>query len=218
MTHLLEFLGSMGKGEHLWMQIVARAHKKEDFTYGDYYNRQAYADLAKAAIESIRKNPEDNVVFADGGKGKQLSEEQKQTIKSIRQNMQSSQPWDVGIRVIYIAEHEHFDGTNISGMNALWQPFTAPGFNKIVPSSYGQNSLDYPWQDFNGMRENKMKLEAIDAYRRRSWFHSPYRYRHTMMTSAELATIFHIPGSVAKTPTMHRIESTRATAPPNLPI
>lgn len=218
MTHLLEFLGSMNKGEHLWIQIIARAHKKEDFTYGDHYNRKSFSELAKAAMESIRKNPEDKVVFADGGKGSQLSEEQKQTIKAIQRNVQTSLPWDTGIRVLYIAEHEHYDGTNVSGMMGMWQPFGAPGFNKFVPAGRGQNLLDYPWQDFNGMRENKMKLQAIDAYRRRSWFHSPYRYPHFMLTSTELATIFHVPGSVAKTPTMHRIESTRATAPPNLPI
>jgi hypothetical protein len=63
-----------------------------------------------------------------------------------------------------------------------------------------------------------MKVQMMDAFRRRSWFHAPYRFQHFIVTSAEIATIFHIPGSVAKTPTMQRIESTRATAPANLPI
>ncbi|MBP9759764.1 MAG: hypothetical protein KBD24_00155 [Candidatus Pacebacteria bacterium] len=219
MTHLLEFLGSMGKGEYLWIQILARAHKKEDFTYGAYYNKKTYAELSKSAIDSIRKSPEDATVFADGGKGKVISEEQKQTIKAIQRNVQSSQPWDTGMRVLYIAEHEYFDGTNVSGMMGMWQPFTSPGYNSIAPEgSRGQNSLDYPWQDFNDIRQNKMKIKAVDAYRLRSWFHAPYRYNHFILTSAELATIFHIPGSVAKTPTMQRIESARASAPANLPI
>ncbi len=218
MTHLLEFLGSMGKGEHLWIQILARAHKPEDFTYGYGYNKQSYEDMARAAIEKIRKSPEDAVVFADGGKGKALSEEQKQTIKSIQRNVQASYPWDVGVRVLYLAEHERYDGTNVSGMMGMWQPFSSPGYNTLRPAGRGQNSLDYPWQDYNDMRQNRMKIKAIDAYRLRSWFHAPYRFRSFVITSTELATLFHLPGTVAKTPTMQRIDSTRASAPANLPF
>jgi hypothetical protein len=219
MTHLLEFLGSMGKGEFLWIQIIARAHRKEDFTFGDYYNKKAFPELAKESIAKIRKNPEEVVIFPDGGKGTQLSEEQKQTIKLIQRNIQSSQPWDVGIRALYFAEHEQFDGTTIPGLMSMWQPFGSPGYNSIAPvGNRWQNILDYPWQDFNGMRENAMKIKIFDAYRRRSWFHAPYRFKHVVLTSNELATIFHIPGTVAKTPTMQRIESTRSTAPANLPV
>ncbi len=217
MTHLLEFLGSMGKGEYLWVQILARAHKPEDFTYGYGYNKSSYKDLARKAIAKIRESPEDAVVFADGGKGKALSDEQKQTIKSIQRNVQSSYPWDVGVRVLYIGEHEEYDGTNVTGIMGMWQPFSSPGYNNLRPAGRGQNSLDYPWQDYNDMRQNRMKLKAIDAYRLRSWFHAPYRFKHFVITSAELATLFHLPGSVAKTPTMQRIDSTRSSAPANLP-
>jgi hypothetical protein len=38
-----------------------------------------------------------------------------------------------------------------------------------------------------------------------------------MLTSEELATIYHIPGTVAKTPTLHRIQSSTAISPANLP-
>jgi hypothetical protein len=217
-THLFEFLGSMGHGEYLWIQILTRAHKKEDFTYGDHYNKKHYSELAKGAIEKIRNSPEDSVVFADGGKGKVISEEQKQTIKTIQKNVQSSQPWDTGLRVLYIAEHERFDGTTIPGMMTMWQPFSAPGYNAIVPAPRWQPIFDYPWQDFNDIRQNRMKVKILDAYRRRSWFHAPYRFNHVIMTSAELATLFHLPGKVARTPTMNRIDSARSSAPANLPI
>ena len=38
-----------------------------------------------------------------------------------------------------------------------------------------------------------------------------------VMTTEELATMFHLPGKVAVTPTLGRIPSTRGEAPPNLP-
>lgn len=218
-TQVLEFLGSMGKGEHFWIQILCRAHRREDITWGDTYTKKTYTELASAKIAKIRANPEETVVFPDGGTGKQLSDKQKEMIKAITRNMQKSQVYDVGIRALYLAEHEYFDGTNISQMQSLWQPFGLPGFNSIKSiGNRWQNLFDYPWQDFNGMRENRIKVKHIDAYRLRSWFHPPYRFKPFMLTTEELATIFHIPGSVAQTPTLQRIESSRASAPSNLPV
>ena len=219
MAHLLEFLGSMGKGEHLWIQLICRAHKAEDVTFGAYYTKKTYTELAQEKISSIRSKPEETVVFPDGSTGKQLSEKQKDEIKAITRNMQRTAVWEVGARCLYIAEHEYFDGPTIPGMQALWQPFGMPGYNAIVPvGNRWQNVLDYPWQDFNGLRENRMKVKHVDAYRRRSWFHAPYVYRPMLLTSEELATLYHLPGTVAKTPSVQRIESLRAQAPSNLPV
>jgi len=218
MAHILEFAGSMGKGEYLWIQILARAHRKEDLTYGIRRNKKGYDDIAKEEVSKIRNSPEETIVFPDGGVGKTLSDRQIKRIQAINRTSLSSNAWDMGIRTLYIAEHEQFDGTNIPGIGSMWQPFGAPGYNTIIPvATRWQNKLDYPWQDFNGYRENRMKVQIVDAYRRRSWFHAPYQFPHFMLTSEELATIFHLPGSVAKTPTIQRITSTRAQAPVNLP-
>lgn len=218
MSHVFEFLANMGKGEHGWIQILARGHKKEDMTFGLIRNRKSYKELAHEETARIRSNPEDTIVFADGSIGKTLSDEQAKRVQAINKTGLSSNHWDVGIRGIYIAEKEHFDGTNIPGLTSLWQPFGSPGFNSIVPNgTRWQAIFDYPWQDFNGIRENKKKVQIIDAYRLRSWFHPPYEFRNFMMTSEELATLFHVPGGVAKTATMQRISSTRAQAPANIP-
>ncbi len=221
MTHILEFLGSMGKGEYLWIQILCRASKKEDLTFGLKFSRnvKSFEQLAKEEMARIRKEPEDTIVFLDGKVGKTLSDKQRKRLEAINRTLLTSTHWDVGIRAIYSALHENFDGINVTGLMSMWQPFGSPGYNQIVPvGSRWQNMFDYPWQDYNGIRENKKKIGILDAYRRRSWFHAPYRFKHYMMTSEELATLFHIPGSVAKTPTMQRITSTRAQAPANLPI
>jgi hypothetical protein len=218
-AHVLEYCGSMGKGEYVWLQILARASKKEDMTYGRIRNRASYSELAQMEVTRIRANPEQSIVFPDGGSGKVLSDGQLQRIKSINRITGSSRPWDIGVRGIYLAEHEHFDGTNIAPLIGVWQAFGAPGYNSIVidPSRW-QPIFDYPWQDFNGMRENKKKVQIVDAYRRRSWFHPPYEFPNYMLTSEELATLFHVPGTVAKTPTIQRVSSARAQAPANLPI
>lgn len=217
-AHIFEYLGSMGKGEYVWLQILARANKKEDMTFGFIRNRKSYEDLAKEEIARIRAKPEETIVFPDGGTGKVLSDMQVKRIQAMNKTGLTSTHWDVGIRGIYIAEKAHFDGTNIPGLLTIWQPFGSPGFNSIVPDgTRWQPIFNYPWQDFNGYRENKEKIEIIDAYRRRSWFHPPYEFKNFMMTSEELATLFHLPGSVAKTQTLQRISSARGQAPTNLP-
>jgi hypothetical protein len=218
LNHVFEFLGGMGKGEYVWIQLLVRANKPEDMTFGKIRNYKTYAQLASEEISRIRSNAEETIVFPDGGVGKVLSDKQIKRIQAINRTGTMSTHWDVGIRGIYIAEREHFDGTNISGLTTIFQPFGSPGFNSIVPDgSRWEPIFSYPWQDFNSIRVNKRKVEIIDAYRQRSWFHAPYEFQNFMMTSEELASLFHIPGSVARTPTMQRIGSARAEAPTNLP-
>lgn len=218
LAHVLEFLGSLGKGEHAWIQILARAHRKEpDFTWGIYRTKQSYEEIARAEVAKMRAAPEETIVFPDGKSGKTLSDQQVKRMQAINKNLVSSLQWDVGMRGIYLAEHDHFDGTNITGLRTVWQPFNAPGYNSFSTASRWQDIFDYPWQDFNDIRVNAKKVKIMDAYRKRSWFHAPYHFNHFMLTSEELATLFHLPGTVAKTPTLQRISSTRSQAPANLP-
>ncbi len=218
LNHIFEFLGCLKKGEYMWIQILARASKKEDLTWGFYRNRKTYDEYAKEELANIRSKPEETIVFPNGGEGKVLSDRQVKRVQLMNRIGLSSTHWDFGIRAIYIAEKESFDDANITGLLTMWQPFGSPGYNSIsVIGDRWEPRFNYPWQDFNGKKVAVDKVTIIDAYRRRSWFHPPYEFYNFMMTSEELATLFHIPGSVAKTPTMQRIESTRAQAPSNLP-
>ncbi len=218
LSHIVELLGSMGTGEYFWVQIICRANKKEDITYGKYRNKKTYEEIAKEEVSNIRNNLEEKITFPDGKEGKTLSDRQINRIKAMNRVMLASTHWDVGIRALYVAKRGCFDGTTISATLNMWLPFGSPGYNSVSPTSTGLNKFDYPWQDFNNMRQNKIKGELFDAYRRRSWFYPPYRQKHFMLTSEELATLFHIPGTVAKTPTLTRIQSTRGQAPANLPM
>ncbi len=218
-THVFEYLGSMGKGEYVWIQILARANKKEDITFGILRNKKSYKEYAAEEVSRIRSKPEETIIFPDGGEGKTLSDAQIKRIQAMNKAGMQGSHWDVGIRGVYIAKRDVFDPANVSGLMTLWQPFGSPGYNGIVPNgSRWQPMFTYPWQDFNGIRENKKKVQIIDAYRRRSWFHPPYEFKNFMMTSEELATLFHVTGSVAKTPSLQRIGSSRSEAPANLPM
>jgi hypothetical protein len=216
-AHIIEFMGSMQQGEHLWLQLIIRADVKEDVTWGFFRNKNDLKTKAKEKIKAIRKDPESEIFFPDGKSGKVLSDEQLKQIAAINKTLLTSAHWDVGIRCMYIAEKSAFDGTTIGGMASMWQPFTAPGYNSFKPAGHGPEAFDYPWQDFQDIRKTRRKIKLFEAYQDRGWYHPPYEYEPIMLTSEELATIYHIPGTVAKTPTLHRIQSSTAISPANLP-
>ena len=78
--------------------------------------------------------------------------------------------------------------------------------------------FDYPWEDFRNIRKDYMKRKILAAYKNRSFFHPPYKKKHFVMSSEELATIFHLPGKAVETSSLNRVVSRKAEAPANLPI
>ncbi|HYF28887.1 MAG TPA: hypothetical protein VEA36_00795, partial [Candidatus Paceibacterota bacterium] len=76
---------------------------------------------------------------------------------------------------------------------------------------------DYPWEDRSGKHKEHLEHQLVDAYRRRSYFTEPYRLPWVVMSSEELATIFHIPSASVTAPSLPRIQSSTSEAPSNLP-
>jgi hypothetical protein len=58
----------------------------------------------------------------------------------------------------------------------------------------------------------------FDAYRRRGYFYPPYVKKQMVLTTEEIATIYHFPGKMAATPSLPKIESKRSEPPTNLPV
>ena len=65
---------------------------------------------------------------------------------------------------------------------------------------------------------NRERRRIYEAYRRRSYFYEPFKTRPIVLNTEELATLYHFPGEVVKTPTAPRIPSRRGEAPSNLPV
>ena len=95
------------------------------------------------------------------------------------------------------------------------------GFHPIIPEkndSEGMDSLDW-WEDgFFYPYETKYRIMFRTLYE--TIFH-PFRlYSNkeiSVLNLEELATLWHLPGAVATTPTLPRIDSTKGVAPVNLP-
>ena len=213
MANLIEFMGSLNPGEMMWLQILVRVTKKEKF--GD----KDWKDEGKELVEEIRKKTVSTYIDNDGKEKDGFpnpTKGQMEVMSAIERNI-GKLGFDAGIRGIYIAEQGKFNAYNINGLTAIFKQFSSENLNGFKPSGGLTIFQDYPWELFVTRRKNMAREGIVDAYKRRSWFHGPHKQAHFVLSTEELATIYHIPSGVVQTPTLPRIQSATAEAPSNLP-
>ncbi|KKU82170.1 MAG: hypothetical protein UY07_C0002G0027 [Parcubacteria group bacterium GW2011_GWA1_47_8] len=214
LTSVIEYLGSIGQGEQIWIQIMIRAatkrYRKKDGTKGDW------KDEGKGIIDKLTKRNEKTEEGTPVFKMMMMTKGELETIAAIERSM-SKLGFDCGIRALYLAKNEKFDPSNIKALGGLLRAFTSQSLNSftVCHQTFG---FDYPWQDYNKIRITKKRREQFEAYKHRGWFYGDHTEKPFVLTSEELATIYHFPGGVAQTPTFGRIPSHKSEAPVNLPI
>lgn len=228
LASIIEFMSSIGKGEYLWLQFVIRAHR------GEKYNRtnekgKAYTwkDQAKKLIEDIRSKTRDS--YTDPATGEERpgfpnpTKGQSEKIAAIERNI-SKFAFDVGPRCIYFAKPKNFSAAHITHMISLFKPFTSEGWNGINSSGWMKTFDDFPWEVGVSKRKDRFRRELVEEYRRRQFFYEPFydgsiQLSNVMvMSTEEIATVFHIPSGSVEAPGLTRIQSTTGKAPVNLPI
>lgn len=222
---LLEYLGGVGFNQQTWIQIIIRAHKKDQIAKGSWWKKtDAWKDNANDEINKLmQRNPKTKIA---GTKDKEtgritpptLSDGEKEIVAAIGRSI-TKQPFDVGIRAIYFGKKDFYDPTNIGGILGSFKQFGSEHLNGFKPNDDKYSRIfNYPWQDYKKMRYNKKMRFALEAYKRRMFFYEPFPGKPFILNCEELATIFHFPGQVASTPNLNRIPSKKGQAPANLPI
>lgn len=215
---VLEFLGSLKKGENAWIQIIIQAHAKEGLKLGRFVTKPDWKKGIEGEIKKILEEAKFRVDEEKAPSGQHLSEGQKLVVSAIERNAGKT-AYDTAIRATYFAEKDVFNPTNIGGLLGSFMQFNSNNLNGFkVGKGAG---YDYPWQDLFGKKKMANEKALLEAYKRRSYFSPPFRYmfgKPFILTTEELATIFHFPGQVAGTPTLSRIPSKKSEAPANLPI
>jgi len=213
---VLEYLGSIREGQQVWIQILIQAHKKESLKDGRLFSRPDWKDDARKEIKKIRDDStvkvDDRPSFPHPTKG------QTDKIGAIERSLQKW-PFETMMRGFYIWEDGKFDSGNITGLIGSTRQYSSNDLNGFKLGWF--TDFDYPWQDFRRIRRNAAERKMLKAYKLRSYFQPPFKNHHGkpfILTTEELATIFHFPGEVVQTPTLPRIPSKRAVPPSNLPI
>lgn len=225
LSPLLEFLGSVGANQQVWIQFIVRAHKDDQpkpghlFKTHDKWKVETLKEINKILVRDEKTKVAGHVGEDGAGQRITLSPGEQDVVKALERSI-SKLGYDVGIRAMYIAKKSSFVGTTIPGLIGSFKQFNTEHLNgfKIVTDEWSPK-FSYPWQDYKEIRQNKMRHHLLNTYKYRSFFHQPYVGHHALvLNSEELATIFHFPGQVAAAPTLARIVSKKGQAPANLPI
>ncbi|MEN9649570.1 MAG: hypothetical protein RL094_537 [Candidatus Parcubacteria bacterium] len=221
-TTLIEFLGSLKPGEQAWIQICVRAHVKHKQKPGGKWGE--LVDWKHDAAEDLKKRMKRDVeVKADkpvNPNTMQLSKGEKDAVDAIEKSLAKT-PFDCGIRSIYAARKDAYRSSMISGLTGAFRQYNSSNLNGFKPDK--APGVKYPWQDRSGKKVQKMKKELFDKYKARAFFvaeYIPVGYKSDpfVMNIEELATIYHFPGDVSRTPTLSRVQAKKSEPPANLPI
>jgi len=218
-TPILEFLGSVGQGQQVWLQIIVRAHKKErrkKLTWKERWEKKVWSEeedwrgqskeAIKELIKDAVKTDDENAIMP-----RMMTKGETNVISAIERST-AKLGFDCNIRGIYLAEDDKFNVVNISSLVGTFRQFNSNELNgfKVAQAV----DYEYPWQDFRKIRENRNKIKMFNEYKRRDFSED---YSPFVLNIEELATIYHFPGGVAQTPTFARLLSKKAEAPFNLP-
>lgn len=227
---VLEYLGTMKKGEIAAIQILIQKHEKEGWTLGRFFEKP---DWKTAAADEIKKLREGTILEIGDGEVKMPNptKGQMEVINSIERSV-SKVPFDCMVRGLYFADKDKMNAYNISGLIGCMRQYssnTLNGFKPGITTSTNDLQKDLikflPWI-FKNKIEGEIeasKQDLVKAFRLRSYFQVPFKFWGSrpafVLNTEELSTIFHFPSSiVSQTPTLTRVPSKKSEAPSNLPI
>jgi hypothetical protein len=208
MTSLIEFLGTIGQDQFLWIQILVMANRPRYKTAGTWFGHHDWKTEGKNLIKEIKEKSKD-------AEGKSTATKREQDILNAVERSLEKPGFDCGIRAINIARKDRFDAVNNAGLTNGFKQYSSADLNGFKAVGIG---FDYPWKDPWGKKLAQQKKDMFDAYIRRSYFYPPHKKKPFVLNIEELATIYHFPGGVAETPTFSRIESRKGEPPSDLPI
>lgn len=241
LTPTIEYLGSLRKGEQVWIQMIIRQSLKtwpskrtgrDEKIYGAAMDELIKITAPYTRTQKNEDSPDDARTFA---LDMRVPEPIKPLIKAVLDHM-SKLHFDCGIRLICLADKKYIPDERFNSLRRevrlLFRQFASPNLNELHRVNSSQ--FDAPWSDPTGLALTKMKKRLLDWYRLRVFYNTPLQYdldypmiikdffpsgrpQTFVVSTEELATLFHFPGMVSETPTFKRIESKIAKPPSNLP-
>lgn len=227
---VIEALGKLGPGQHGWIQwVIAPTSPDWSSTVGVELTDKLKGKEKKKEniVEKIIKDLTDvfgnifnylngPVEFAAEKKKEEqpldmrLSPMEREVLKAVEANLGKVQ-FSVKGRCLFVARRENFDMS--IGVSAIWGAFKQFGDDNLNGFKPGKLKTSKHYDFFKQERLDYVQRKLYRRYKSRS------RDGYTsVMSSEELATIFHLPDMNVLAPSMTRVEAKRGGAPSNLPI
>ena len=218
MAPLIEHIGKCKPHERIWIQWLCTPHVEQNFKNGQLHVKETWDKAAKATIKSIMmgetskdtENPETPSKLTMG---------ERDVITAIERNT-GKYAYEVAIRAMYITlDKKKFDGDMIGPILRGMSQWDIIGRNGI--GLKWRTDFDWPWfTDPSGSKKRYYKRRELDFYKGRNYLPGDVKKfgdAPKVMSSEELASMYHIPGKSIVTPSLSRVESVRRNAPTNLP-
>jgi hypothetical protein len=224
LTPLVEAMGSIGRGQQAWFQIIARAHTKEEKDENGEPVDLRWQKGSQAEIDKIMekvKGEKDAEGKPVPGSRRQPTKGESEIIAALERSVWKN-GFDVGMRLLYFGEKDIYNPSNLGGLIGGVMHFNSNYLNGFKPAR-GLPTEKYElkvlaWKDRPVKKINERRYELLDAYKRREYFFRPHKSPHFVLNTEELATLYHFPSVVSMmTPTLERVGSKKAQAPANLP-
>ncbi len=196
----MEIMSKAGPGQHMWLQYIAvPASPAWNGTTG-----QAQIDewLDKRAKKAAEGAP---IEFS-------LTPGDRDVLKAMQEN-NSKLMFNVKMRYVYVGRKAGFNkSTGVSGLIGTLKQFNDQNLNNLKPEGETKTKTNY----YSVKRRlRKKQREILNWYKSRD--REPY-HNLFMMSTEEMATVFHIPDMTAVAPNLLRVAAKRGSAPMNLPI
>lgn len=227
MTPMLEVLASIKPYERVFVQIVATSFRVDSFQNGQLTIGEGpdwTKDAEKKINELMNRDPKKKTPLGmksggddDYGQMAMLTMGEKDAIAAIERNM-GKYAYNTAIRWIYVTKKGKFNGDFINPMIRSFSQYDLIGRNGV--GVRWRTDFDYKNIIPGGKKKElkALKTQELVEYRRRLYYPKSGGDGPKIFTAEELATMFHMPGKVAMTPTLDRVPSTRGEPPANLPI
>ena len=229
MASILENFTRIGAGENLWFQIIIepilevwkakgieliktiianKKHVSEQFFLFKLVNV-----IAEELIKAIKPPSEAPVVKKKEelpGKISDLTPGVRDTIAAIEEKI-SKIGFKTKCRVLYAAPPEIFNPSRcLEGFIGALNQFNYSGRNAIIPAL--ATTAHYAFKNY---RISEIKKRFVGAFKKRKIRTGKNPY---ILNIQELATLWHFPLPLVKTPLLQKTASKRAEPPINLPI
>jgi len=233
---LLEGMAKIGKGERIWVQIVATPITNDENNYVDRGKRKIDELVKRAKKEmpdkSILAKSSDMVIkgippsYVPKGEEKpnypemQLTKGEKEIVSAI-ENKISKPAFSCSMRFMYVAERDKFFKPRVAVVVSFLNQFASTNLNTLLLTEKTSVSKSLFFLK-NLLREGRIYLK-----KRKFWLQYIHRWPTRfpqpggtfILNTEELATLYHFPGrELAPIPTIPRIGAKKGGAPSNLPV
>lgn len=225
MSAIAEVIGTLGPGQHIWLQYVLQPLPEP--------NKKKYDDVIKKlkgekvvepmglgghlvdVFSNLAKGLSAPVEFAKADKKEELPLEfrlspgEKELLKATEENL-GRNLFKTKMRFIYLARKENWDGSYKSSFIGALKQFNDMNYNQFKPEDI---SKTYGKIFFTEPRATFRKRKLLDRYKCRNMDGT-----NIVFSTKELATVFHFPDMGVKSPAVARTSGRLGSAPANLPI